>query len=138
MPDGSGGHKPKLVPALKYKDAHRAVEWLQRAFGLEKHVVYPGDGGVVAHAELKVGDGFVMLGSKTAPDPNNPWADADMGLYVCVADVDAHYARAKAAGAEIVRELADTEYGSREYSARDTEGKLWSFGTYYPAPAGPR
>jgi uncharacterized glyoxalase superfamily protein PhnB len=54
---------------------------------------------------------------------------------VYVPDTDAHYARARAAGAEIVRELADTPYGSREYSARDVEGNLWSFGTYYPQPS---
>jgi uncharacterized glyoxalase superfamily protein PhnB len=54
------------------------------------------------------------------------------GIYVCVDDIDAHYAAAKSAGAEIVRELANTDYGSREYSARDLDGHLWSFGTYQP------
>jgi len=62
---------------------------------------------------------------------------ADVGVrtgaaYVIVSDIDAHYARAKAAGAEIVRPLADTDYGSREYAARDPEGQVWSFGTYDP------
>jgi uncharacterized glyoxalase superfamily protein PhnB len=57
------------------------------------------------------------------------------GVAVYVADVDAHYARAKAAGAQIVRELEDTPYGSREYSVRDLEGFLWSFGTYRPETA---
>jgi uncharacterized glyoxalase superfamily protein PhnB len=51
---------------------------------------------------------------------------------VAVEDVDAHAERAKAAGAEIVRELNDTDYGSREYAARDLEGNVWSFGTYRP------
>jgi uncharacterized glyoxalase superfamily protein PhnB len=55
------------------------------------------------------------------------------GIYVALEDVDAHYQQARAAGAEIVREPADTEYGSREYLARDLEGHLWSFGTYRPA-----
>jgi uncharacterized glyoxalase superfamily protein PhnB len=54
------------------------------------------------------------------------------GLYVYVEDLDAHCRRAKATGAEIVRDLEDTPYGSREYSARDPEGHLWSFGTYRP------
>jgi uncharacterized glyoxalase superfamily protein PhnB len=54
------------------------------------------------------------------------------GIYVVVPDIDGHYARAKAAGAKIERPLADTDYGSREYSARDCDGHLWSFGTYDP------
>jgi uncharacterized glyoxalase superfamily protein PhnB len=54
-------------------------------------------------------------------------------LYVAVDDVDAHYAQAKSAGAEITRELNDTDYGSREYGARDLEGHHWSFGTYRAA-----
>ena len=66
------------------------------------------------------------------PVGSNPWQTATHGVYVYVPDADAHYARAKAEGAEIVRELADTPYGSREYSVRDVEGHLWSFGTYYP------
>ena len=74
-----------------------------------------------------------MLGSAPdEPDPGNPWDGANHGVYVFVEDIDAHCARARAAGAEIVRELQDTEYGSREYSVRDLEGHLWSLGTYQP------
>jgi uncharacterized glyoxalase superfamily protein PhnB len=59
-------------------------------------------------------------------------------MYVVIEDADAHYAQARAAGAEIVRELEDQDYGSRDYSARDFEGNLWSFGTYQPElPASP-
>ena len=53
-----------------------------------------------------------------------------------VEDADAHHARAKAAGAEIVMELMDTDYGSRDYAARDPEGNVWNFGTYRPARPG--
>jgi len=84
---------------------------------------------------LKFGSGAIMLGSLGQPDPANPWPTAAHGVYVYVPDADAHYARAKAAGAQIVRELGDTPYGSREHSARDVEGNLWSFGTYYPQPS---
>jgi uncharacterized glyoxalase superfamily protein PhnB len=56
----------------------------------------------------------------------------NQGIYIALDDIDAHYARAKAAGAEILRPLADTDYGAREYTARDLEGHLWSFGTYWP------
>jgi uncharacterized glyoxalase superfamily protein PhnB len=127
MPNG-----PTVFPALKYKDGHAAVDWLGRVFGFQKMTAYPGADGSLAHAELRLQSGVIMLGTITAPDPANPWADARTGVYVYVEDVDAHYARARAAGAEIVRPLADTDYGSREYSARDPEGHLWSFGTYRP------
>jgi uncharacterized glyoxalase superfamily protein PhnB len=73
-----------------------------------------------------------MFGSAGEADPANPWTTAAMGVYVCVDDVDAHHARAVANGADIVRDLADTDYGSREYSARDLDGNLWSFGSYQP------
>jgi uncharacterized glyoxalase superfamily protein PhnB len=61
-----------------------------------------------------------------------PGDPASQGVYVAVEDADAHYERAKAAGAEITREIEDTDYGSREYTARDHEGHVWSFGTYRP------
>lgn len=123
---------PNIFPALKYTDGAAAVEWLGQAFGFETIVVHPGPDNTVGHAELGMGLGIIMLGTKAAPDPKNPWADASSGIYVYVEDIDAHYARARRAGADIVRELADTEYESREYSARDLEGNLWSFGTYRP------
>ena len=84
---------------------------------------------------MSLGPGVIMLGSMRE-EPNNPWAAVKQGIYVYVADVDAHYRRAKAAGAEIVRELQDTSYGSREYAVRDPEGFLWSFGTYRPETGG--
>ncbi len=64
-------------------------------------------------------------------EPARPLAGT-VSLYVVVPDPDEHFATAKSAGATIVRELADMPYGSREYSARDPEGNLWSFGTYDP------
>ena len=71
------------------------------------------------------------------PDADNPWNQplTTQGLYVALDGVDAHYAQAVAEGAEILRPLADTDYGSREYTARDLEGNLWSFGTYRPGSA---
>ena len=124
---------PNIFPALRYQNGTAAVEWLGKAFGFEKQMVVPGPDGTIAHAQLKFGPGVIMLGSaKGQHGPDNAWDDVKQGIYVHVADVDAHYRRAKAAGAEIVRELQDTDYGSREYSVRDLEGHLWSFGTYYP------
>ena len=123
---------PNIFPALKYKDAPRAIDWLGKAFGFEKQFVVPGEHDTVAHAQLRNGAGMIMMGSAGEPDPANPWTTEPYGIYVVVKDIDAHYARAKAAGAEIVYELRETDYGSREYGARDLEGNLWSFGTYLP------
>ena len=131
MSKPSPAGRPNIFPALKYQDAPQAIEFLTKAFGFERQVVYPTDSGGIAHAQLKIGPGVVMLGSD-AKNPANPWDAVRMGIYVYVEDVDAHHARARAAGAEIVRPLAETDYGSREYSVRDSEGNLWSFGTYYP------
>ena len=125
--------KPNIFPGFRYTDAPNAMAWLERTFGFEKHFVVPGPDGSIAHAQLKLGPGLIMLGSAPKkPDPANPWDAARQGVYVYVEDIDAHYECARAAGAEIVRGLQDTEYGSREYSARDLEGNLWSFGTYQP------
>jgi len=123
--------KPNIFPALRYKDGQAALDWLGKACGFEKHFVVPGPSGTIAHAQLTIGPGMIMVGSGSQ-EPGNPWDAVPQGVYVQVENVDAHYARAKAAGAEIVRELKDTDYGSREYSVRDPEGHLWSFGTYDP------
>ena len=120
-----------IFPALRYKNGTAAIAWLGKAFGFEKQMVVPGPDGGVAHAQLKFGPGVIMVGSGKH-EPGNPWDQVSQGIYVYVEDVDAHYRRAKAAGAEIVRDLQDTDYGSREYSARDLDGHLWSFGTYNP------
>lgn len=117
-----------IYPTLRYKDAKGAIEWLSRAFGFEQVSVHTGDEGKVVHAEMRLGTGVIMFGS--APDGSKP-AEGE-GVYVALDDVDAHYERAKAAGAEITYELRDTDYGSRGYSAKDPEGHSWSFGTYRP------
>ena len=121
-----------MYPALKYQNGAAAMEWLLRTFGFSKRVEASGPDGTLAHAELRLGRGMIMLGSVGKPDQSNPWSSATHGVYVYVSDVDAHYARARAAGARVVRELHDTSYGAREYTAVDLEGKLWSFGTYQP------
>jgi PhnB protein len=127
---GSGGAastvRPNIFPGLRYRDEHAAMEWLERAFGFSRHAVYTDDDGAVVHAEVRLGPGIVMIG---AP----PECEEGFTLYVHVEDVDAHYARAVSAGAEITRPPADTSYGSREYGARDLDGHYWYFGTYLPA-----
>ena len=122
-----------IFPVLKYDDARAAIEFLEAAFGFERHAVYDGEDGGVAHAELRLGDEYVMLGSTSEGDDRFNQGAGRYSLYVVVDDPDAHLARAKQAGASIERELTDQDYGSREYTARDPEGNLWSFGTYRPA-----
>ena len=124
---------PDIYPVLRYQDGRAAIDWLIKAFGFLSHFEVAGADKAVGHAELAFGNGMVMLAGGQRPDPANPWSTESGGIYVAVDDVDAHHARAKAAGAQIVRPLADTGYGAREYSARDIEGHLWSFGSYRPA-----
>lgn len=125
--------QPTIFPGFRYKDAPEAIEWLEKAFGFERHLVVPGENDTIAHAQLTFGNGMIMLGSAPAmPDPENPWDSAKQGIYVRVDDIDAHYQRARDAGADIVKPLSNTEYGSRAYTAHDPDGNVWTFGTYDP------
>jgi uncharacterized glyoxalase superfamily protein PhnB len=123
-----------VIPTLSYRHAAAAIEWLCDAFGFERHAVYEGPDDTIAHAELQHGTGMVMLGS-TKEEGVWQVKPGTGAIYVVVDDVDAHCARATEAGAKILQEPTDQEYGSREYVARDPEGNLWSFGTYVPAAA---
>jgi uncharacterized glyoxalase superfamily protein PhnB len=122
-----------VIPTLRYRDARAALRWLHAAFGLEEHLVHEGAGGRVEHAELRWGNGFVMLGSQ--PDPAEGRLQMTLGtasIYLVADDgpaVDALHERAVAAGAEIVMPPTDQDYGSRDFVARDPEGHYWSFGT---------
>jgi uncharacterized glyoxalase superfamily protein PhnB len=117
----------KIYPLLTYHDAKTAIAWLDEAFGFEPLAVYEGENGRIDHSELKLGEGIVMVASKD----DNIWSVSNGVTCVGLPDgVDAHFERARAAGAEIIREPFDTHYGSRSYSARDLEGNLWDFGTY--------
>jgi uncharacterized glyoxalase superfamily protein PhnB len=98
----------QIVPALRYNNAAAAIDWLCAAFGFERKMVVPADGGKIAHAELTLGNGMIMLGDVetefgklvAAPQKGEP---VTLGIYVVIDDADAHYARAKAAGAEGLR-----------------------------------
>jgi uncharacterized glyoxalase superfamily protein PhnB len=127
---------PNIFPAIRYRDANAALDFLTSAFGAEEKSVHRGDDGTIHHAELRLGTGIFMFGQHSgegrlggeAPRP----LSSTVSIYIVVSDPDQHHATARAAGANVVRELEDMEYGSREYSARDPEGNLWSFGTYDP------
>ena len=113
------------------------LDWLEEAFGFTRRVVYEEDDRIV-HAEVTFGTGMFMVGSTREGEPESALTPSQLGgrstggMFVTVDDVDGHCARARAAGAEIVREPVDQDYGSREYAARDPEGHTWSFGTYRP------
>jgi uncharacterized glyoxalase superfamily protein PhnB len=112
------------------------MAFLREAFGFVEHAAYPGEGGRIEHAEMRFGNGMVMLGS-TREDGRGWLTVAEAGgftqtNYVIVEDVDAHCARARAAGAAIAQEPRDEAHGGRGYAARDPEGNLWFFGSYRP------
>jgi uncharacterized glyoxalase superfamily protein PhnB len=127
----------RIIPALRYRDAKAAIDWLCKAFGFEAKMVVPGEDGGVAHAELVLGNSMVILGDAKseysrmvdAPKLGEP---VSQGLYAVVSDADAHCERAVAAGAEILLPLKTQDYGGRDYTCRDPGGYVWTFGTYDP------
>jgi uncharacterized glyoxalase superfamily protein PhnB len=125
---------PRLSASLIYDDPRAAIAWLVEAFGFEVRIVVDGEGGAVMHSELTFGDAVVMCGSGGRDRGASPkrLGDHTGGLFLYVDDADAHHARAVAAGAAIVRELATVDYGpdhwsDRGYSCRDPERHLWHF-----------
>jgi uncharacterized glyoxalase superfamily protein PhnB len=131
-----------VIAALQYQDAPAAIDFLCRAFGFERKAVYQGEDGTIAHAELTLGNGMVMLGSVNKTEygrllvrPHHA-GGATMSVYGIVQDPDAHFTRARAAGAEIIREPVTQDYGGRDYTCRDPEGHVWTFGSYDPWAAG--
>lgn len=132
----------EIIPSLRYADALTAISFLCDAFRFERKVIHVSqvDATLVDHAQLVWADQMIMVNSisnsdhalvanmKTVIEAGGP----TIGLYLIVEDVDAHAAHARAAGAEIIEEPNDKDYGGRGYTARDTEGNIWSFGSYDP------
>nr|WP_190813560.1 VOC family protein [Saccharopolyspora pogona] len=119
-----------IWPLIPYADKKAGIRFLMQAFGFEETLIVPGEGGEIVHAELRwPGGGGIMIGTC---DSGSPFAKpkGSGAAYVVTGDPDALFQRAVAAGAEIVHELVDQGYGSREFSVRDPEGNSWSFGTY--------
>ena len=141
MPSTAKNIRATVIPCLRYRDAPKAIEWLCSVFGFEKHLVVPNEDGSIAHAQLSLGNGMVMLGSVSKVDNEfgrlTTQPDAIGGLetqspYLVVTDADAVYQRAKAAGAKMEIEIKNEDYGGRGFSCRDLEGHLWSVGSYDP------
>jgi uncharacterized glyoxalase superfamily protein PhnB len=126
-----------VIPTLRYQNAPKAIDWLCKAFGFQRHTVIDNPDGTIAHAELSLGTGVLMLASSRT-DRYKMEPPAAVGgvvtgsIYVALPEVDQHCARAKAAGAAIIQDPTDQDYGGRDYSCRDLEGNLWHFGTYAP------
>jgi uncharacterized glyoxalase superfamily protein PhnB len=121
---------PAVIPVLVYEDIQAAHDFLVGTFGFTSGGLHRLDDGTVVHAEVRNGDAAIWLHAVTAEhemaSPREA-AAAHGGVEVIVPDVDAHFARARAAGARIDREPTDQSYGLREYGARDPENHRWWF-----------
>ena len=130
--------KASIIPGMRYRDAPAAIDWLCDVLGFERRLVVPGENGTIAHAQLTLGNGMIMLGSYSGDDPADIVVASEPGglltqcALIVVADIKAHYERTKAAGADIVMELEEQFYGGSLYSVRDPEGQLWHVGSYNP------
>ena len=140
MSDQTKSRTSTVIPSLRYRDALAAIDWLVRTFGFTKNAVYMGPNNTVGHAQLTFGNGMIMLGSvdngseygKLTVQPDEIGMRETKGIYLVVNDADAVHATAKAAGAEMILDIRDMDYGGRAFTCRDLEGHLWNIGTYDP------
>jgi uncharacterized glyoxalase superfamily protein PhnB len=124
-----------VIPVLVYEDIEAAHDFLVETFGFTSGGLHRLDDGTVVHGEVRSGDAAVWLHGETAEHEMASPRQAAIshgGLSVMVPDVDAHYARAKAAGARLDSEPTDQDYGLREYGARDPENHRWWFSSPLP------
>ena len=133
--------KAAIIPCLRYRNATAAIDWLCTAFGFAKQAVHADADGTIVHAQLTFGNGMIMLGSVSAKEsgwgrlirqPDEIGGAETQSPYVVVPDADVVYAKAKAAGAEILLDIKEENYGGRGFTCRDLEGHIWTFGTYDP------
>jgi uncharacterized glyoxalase superfamily protein PhnB len=128
---------PRISSALYYDDAAAAIRWLGEAFGFEVRIKIEGEGGRIEHSELTFGDALIMVGQSGAPGKSE-WrrSPASLGgantqtMMIYVDDVEAHFARARAAGATMLREPTTVDYGAdywsdRAYECVDPGGHHW-------------
>jgi PhnB protein len=129
-----------ITPYLYYQNVAGALKFLAKAFGFRKYGVpmrRPDD--KITHAAMKLGDDLIMMGCP-GPKYKNPkrLGEATQSLYINVGDVDAHFQRARRAGATILEEPKGTFYGQRRYGAEDPEGHQWYFAEDIPKRSKPR
>ena len=123
-----------LTPAITYQDPRAALAWLERAFGFETAMLIEDADGNLVHSEMRHGDHLIMVGHEWSADHKSPKSlggKVTQTVHVAIAsDVDAHCARARAAGAEIVMEPENQFYGARTYRCRDPEGHIWTIAQF--------
>ena len=125
-----------VIPVLPYRDVRAAIAFLTSAFGFAEKASYRAPDGSIMHAELTLGNGMVLLDALKETGFSRLLARPDeaggvtMSVYCVVTDADIHFAHASGAGAEIVRAPVTRDYGGRDYTAKDPEGHVWTFGTY--------
>ena len=128
MPD----NRPTLRSALVYRDPRAAMAWLEHAFGFETVMLIEDPSGATVHAEMRFGDTAIMLGQEWDEHHKSPVSlggKNTQSLHIHIdTDIGAHFARAKAAGAEVYAEPETQFYGDRTYRCRDPEGHIWTVG----------
>lgn len=141
MPQNPPANMPRITPNVFYDDLGAALEWLSKAFGFETRMSIPGEDGKPMHAEMQVYDSAIMMAPTAAQEswksPDSIGGAVTISLYIYVDDVDAHHAKAKAAGAEIVSEPETMFWGDRTYVARDLAGHRWTFAQAVKEPEAP-
>lgn len=136
----SQGQTVTVIPAVRYRDCNRAIEFLKQAFGFTEHAVYRNQDGAVMHAELLLGNGMIMLGTAGLNTETAAWyvqpgeigGKVTCSSYLVLQDCAAAYQAAAAAGATVLMPLETKEYGGSGFSVRDFEGHIWSVGDYDP------
>jgi PhnB protein len=127
MADETALTYPAISPYLYYQDGTAALAFLAKAFGFEERMRQTDDDGTIRHAEMDVGGGVIMLGCPEDHRSPKELGQVTVGMYVHIDDVDAHFDRAKAAGADVEGPPEDKPYGDRVYGAFDPEGHQWWF-----------
>jgi uncharacterized glyoxalase superfamily protein PhnB len=133
-----------IIPALRYRDARKAIDWLVLALGFKEQAVYEGANGTIEHAQLSFGNGMIMLGSASNTggaanhyvQPDEAGGHETQAPYLVVADATAIYESAQAAGAVMLMELREMDYGGKAFTCRDPEGHIWAIGEYDPWATG--
>ena len=122
-----------VTPHLAVRDAAKAIEFYAKAFGAEELFRMPGPGGVVMHAEVRIGDSIVMLGEESpemgASSPQTI-GGSPVNLLIYVQDVDASFARAEKAGCKVRMPATDMFWGDRYGKVQDPFGHNWGLATH--------
>ncbi len=120
---------PTLCPYIFYVDMPAAIEFLDQTFGFRERFKEVREDGSLGHVEMELGNAVLMMGSPPGVKSPHQLGQSNVGMYVHVDDVDAHHARAKAAGVEVEGDPVDQPYGVRSYGVKDLEGHQWWFVT---------